>query len=629
MLTSLPTRLKKASRLLPLALLPFAAQAQLNYAPANATNVAGTYTDLGTTGTAIATASTDDANSAATPIGFTFNYNGTAFTDFVLNTNGFLKLGTTAPSAAALFLQESNTPTIPNPISSTNAADVNIVAPFNMDLSAGTATGGTEYRVVTTGISPNRVCTIQWKNVADKTVLYDLQYNSISFQVKLYETTGNIEFVYDTAVQGTNPDDYRFAIVGLKGSSSASGQTVLVNKGGTGTTAWSTAVFITGFYTQTTGAFNYRGTVRPDAGRTFRFAPTVVYANDLAVQAIYTQGQLATFSPNHVVRVRVSNVGTSAYTGTTTLTVSRGATALFTTTQTVTALAAGASTTVVFPAYDAATMANAGTNSVTVSSAADDNSANNTQTLNQVVSTTTVNYASPTTANTGALSFGAAGTGNVGSRFTTTTARQVVSIQAFIANGTGTATGVLFSGTGAELGRSAARTLTTADAGTVVTFTLATPVSIGVGDFIIGLNLAGGASLGSQAEVPTRAATFYQINTGPTLLDVASSNLGRFNLGAVTIAVATATRNEALAATVSLSPNPAHGTFTLGVPAGNLRTASATLINALGQVVQTRQLNLPAAGGKADFDVSRLAAGVYSLSLKSGNDLVVKRVVVE
>jgi hypothetical protein len=97
----------------------------------------------------------------------------------------------------------------------------------------------------------------------------------------------------------------------------------------------------------------------------------------------------------------------------------------------------------------------------------------------------------------------------------------------------------------------------------------------------------------------------------------------------VALSTPTATRNEALAATVSLWPNPAHGNFTLGVPAGSLRNASATLINALGQVVQARQLNLPAAGGKADFDVSHLAAGVYSLQLKSGNDLVVKRVVVE
>jgi hypothetical protein len=84
-----------------------------------------------------------------------------------------------------------------------------------------------------------------------------------------------------------------------------------------------------------------------------------------------------------------------------------------------------------------------------------------------------------------------------------------------------------------------------------------------------------------------------------------------------------------LAATVSLAPNPAHGSFQLLVPAGSLHAATATLSNALGQVVLSRQLNLPAAGGTADFDVSRLATGVYTLSLKTGTDLVVKRVVVQ
>ena len=80
---------------------------------------------------------------------------------------------------------------------------------------------------------------------------------------------------------------------------------------------------------------------------------------------------------------------------------------------------------------------------------------------------------------------------------------------------------------------------------------------------------------------------------------------------------------------MSVAPNPAHQRFTLRVPAGSLGVASATLRNALGQVVATRQLSLPAAGGSTEFDVSRLAAGIYTLSLQSGGDLVVKRVVVE
>ena len=109
---------------------------------------------------------------------------------------------------------------------------------------------------------------------------------------------------------------------------------------------------------------------------------------------------------------------------------------------------------------------------------------------------------------------------------------------------------------------------------------------------------------------------------------LAQSDFGNDDLGFdnVRLAVLTATRNEALAATVGLYPNPAHRAFTLDVPAGNLRTATATLHNALGQTVQTRQLS---AAGSTTFDVSGLAAGVYSLELKAGDTLVVKRVVVE
>ncbi|HEX8348497.1 MAG TPA: hypothetical protein VF598_00920, partial [Hymenobacter sp.] len=85
-----------------------AAQAQtFSYSTASASNISGTYTDLASTGTAITTANTDDANSTAQDIGFTFSYNGINFTQFVLNTNGFIKLGATAPSAAAMFLDEA------------------------------------------------------------------------------------------------------------------------------------------------------------------------------------------------------------------------------------------------------------------------------------------------------------------------------------------------------------------------------------------------------------------------------------------------------------------------------------------------------------------------------------------
>ncbi|RZK22441.1 MAG: hypothetical protein EOO63_18300, partial [Hymenobacter sp.] len=227
-----------------------AAHAQiLNYSTATAANVAGTYTDLGTTGTAITTANTDDANSAAQSIGFTFSYNGASFTQFVLNTNGIMRLGAAAPSVANLFgaYETGQSPGI-DPISSTSAADINLLAPFNFDLQDGSA-GAAEYRVATTGTAPNRVCTVQWKNVRDKAGSVNAtQFDNFEFQVKLYETTNTVEFVYGNTVSATaGASINRFPTVAIKGSGSSAGQDVLVNKASS-TTAWSTAIFITGVY---------------------------------------------------------------------------------------------------------------------------------------------------------------------------------------------------------------------------------------------------------------------------------------------------------------------------------------------------------------------------------------------
>lgn len=800
MSTTLQSRLKRAGWLLPMALLPFAVQAQFNYSPSTAVNTAGTYTDLAATGAAITTTSTDDANSAAQAIGFTFTYNGTAFTQFVLNTNGFIRLGSAAPSSASLFLEESQTPTISDPISSTNAANVNIISPFNMDLTAGTAAGGTEYRVATTGTAPNRICTIQWKNVADKTVLYDLQYSSISFQVKLYETTNNVEFVYGSATQGSNPDDYRFAVVGLKGSGATSGQTVLVNKSGTGTTLWSAATFLTGFYNQASGAFNYSGSVRPDAGRTYRFvagtpaavcgdpaSPTIGNATANSVQITFTPG-----AGNVSYNVTYTAAGGTAQTLTPAPTTSpitiSGLTPGTNYTLTLQSVCAGGATGAILSGTFATT------GGTTVPAPANDNptgaivlpvaaTCTPTSATNAGATTTTVSgYTNPgcgAAANPKDVwfSFTTAATG-VGStdasvQVTGTTAGQVrvfsaatsagpftqVGCAAGTTNNTaagpvrlsgltpGTTYYIFVSGYGSADTQGAfticVQGLATPAAPTYVTLPYTegfegtwasvlgtndvptvnwrnTPVTgdnswrreddgfasagwrylaneVPTADFPIppyvtrssvGSHSARfhsfGSAIGLQGSLdlyvnmsgtgtktlqfdyinPTgtdQLAVFVSTNGGTTFSTTpvltattnttftnktvvipstsattvirfrATSDFGNDDIGIdnLRLSVVTATQNAALAATVNLYPNPAHQAFQLNVPAGSLTKASATLTNALGQVVLKRQLSLPVAGGAADFNVSSLAPGVYSLTLKSGDDLVVKRVVVE
>ncbi len=104
---------------------------------------------------------------------------------------------------------------------------------------------------------------------------------------------------------------------------------------------------------------------------------------------------------------------------------------------------------------------------------------------------------------------------------------------------------------------------------------------------------------------------------------------GRFSLyfGPAT---ALAVNNAAMAQLVQLFPNPAHDSFTLVVPAELDRsTVTATLYNQLGQVVLQRKLAMTAAGATAQFNVSGLALGVYTLQLAGSDAKVSKRLVIQ
>ena len=614
---------------------PAAAQAPF-YAAANVTNTTGTYTDLGTTGAAIATANTDDANSAATPIGFTFTYNGTAFTDFVLNTNGFVKLGTAAPTGAQFGdggQSVSNGPL--------DGPDSNLLLPLNQDLGPGSA-GGTEYRVLTTGAAPNRVCTIQWKNVSDKPrTTVGTQYANFSFQAKLYETSNQIDFVYGPATAGSPAADMvKVCIVGLKGSSA----TALVLGSKASTSAWSGTIFLDGPYTG--NGHNVRGTVLPDPGRTYRFAAPV--ANDAAVAAVQAPTQLPIpQGAPHPVRALVANSGTTAQSNIQVTLTATGANT-YTATQTIASLPLGPPAVVTFAGY---TPTNPGPTTLTVSVPADGNNGNNSRSLAQLVNTSTYSFADPGVGARQGVGFGPTDPYNAGMvRLSTSTPLRVTQVRAYLRSAIAapapgategkTVFGVLFNAAGAVLARSADYVVTGRDLDTYVTFTLTNPPTLPAGsDLYVGLaqtyqpgQTTAYFPLGAQANGPVgQPNTFYGASTtqGGAPVDLTTLGLAdKLMIEAVT-QVVLGTRNAALAAQVGLYPNPAHGAFAVTVPAGPLGAATATLQNALGQVVRQCPLGLPAAGGTASFDVRGLAPGVYTLQLLSGETLVVKRVVLE
>ena len=590
-----------------------AVQAQtLPYSTGASSNSAGTYTDLGTGGTAIATPTTDDANSAATLIGFPFVFNGTTYNDFVLNTNGLIKLGTTAPAAASYITYAFDN--VGGPV---NGTETNVIMPFNVDLVAA-AGSVAEYRMLTTGTSPNRVCTIQWKNVADKPkavsaadpTVTATQYANMSFQVKLYETTNTVQFVYGAFTRGVAAaDNIKFVNVGVKGSGTATDQLILVKKASV--SDWSAAFFLNTTYQVAptpTNTHNVRGSLRPDSGRTYSIAVPVT--NDVATAVIYGFGKVVSPAGSPVVlRALVRNAGTAPVSNVSvTLTVSLGGVTTFTDTQTVPALGTTAMTGITaLVTFAPVPLPNPGNYTVTVTVAPDGNNTNNALTQPLIASPTDFSFIIAGASGSGGVGFAPGSESGFGAKFTLSASRDVTAVRAYINDATPSAMtkstvgetlygAIVDATTGAVLARSANYVVRAADVNAVHTFPLVAPYTLPAGDFIAGMvQVAPPAPslqffpMGLQAESPTRTGTFFRFSgtTPNPPADAAASNFGRYMLEAVTATPATCPTpgNIAISGVTTTSASvaftvPSNGTSyqVVYVPAGSTPTATSPFV---------------------------------------------------
>ncbi len=497
--------------------------AQLNYQVSNATNTLGTYTDLGTSGTVITTANQDDANSAATPIGFAFSFNGQNFNDFILNTNGYIKLGTVAPSSPSL----SYTGVAPNllgPIESTDPLDVNLIAGFCHDLEAGP--GGAEYRIATTGTAPNRITTIQYKGVRDKAgnnpnaVFADVQFSNIQFQIRLFETTNRIEVVFGPWTATTNTSQFKAAAAGIKGSSYTTGNFISTTKGSAA--AFSTTTFVSAapLAGNRLNFGNPPARPAPDAGRTLTFIPNV--ANDLAVTVIEGLGSApVNLTFPQIIRARVANIGTNPQTSFfVRLNISGANTRVDSVL--VNNLASGAVNTVAFSAFNPTTP---GVNVISVSVPTDQNPANNSRTIAQRFNTNGIySYSDTTTAFASSWGFNGSVIGAIrvtASKPVGTNVTQVVGVRLPITATSG-ATGrilraVVCDNTGNIIGQGPDYTVQAADLGTTLTLNFPSPVNVADSTFLVGMfaeritGSPGWFPFTYQAEVPGRAGAFYTV----------------------------------------------------------------------------------------------------------------------
>jgi hypothetical protein len=150
----------------------------------------------------------DDNRSNPVDIGFDFWYDGARHTEVSISTNGYIDFSASTnnggPTGGAYGY-------INNQFSQSNGT-LNAIAPFYDDQTTqgGSDPLGNSIRTQLSGSAPNRVFTVEWNDMA----VYLNTSPSLTYQVKLYETTGVIEFIYSTMSAGTANFSYTCGLNG-------------------------------------------------------------------------------------------------------------------------------------------------------------------------------------------------------------------------------------------------------------------------------------------------------------------------------------------------------------------------------------------------------------------------------
>ncbi|MFO0606414.1 MAG: hypothetical protein U0324_24800 [Polyangiales bacterium] len=147
----------------------------------------------------------DDSASALAALPFTFRFFGEDETHFSVTSNGFAQLW---PSATGTPSTAYSNTGIPN-----NGTPNNFVAPFWDDFTTVDAMT-TTVRTATVGTAPNRRFVIAWNNW--RTLSGTAATERITFQAKLFETTGVIEYHYCSITPTTTRANGDSATVGAE-----------------------------------------------------------------------------------------------------------------------------------------------------------------------------------------------------------------------------------------------------------------------------------------------------------------------------------------------------------------------------------------------------------------------------
>lgn len=202
------------------------------------TSPTSTYTSISSGTTASLSPDSDEGLSVAIPIGFTFVYDGVSYTQAIISSNGWLSFNTALTD-----------PTFSNTLTNSNAIRPALYPLWDdMDMFSGY----TKY--LTSGTTGSRIFTVEWNNVYWD---WNAANTSVSFEIKLYEGTNIVQFVYKQEV-GAVESFSSGATIGISGVSS--GDYLTLNSPSASPTA-SSSTFTTNISS------------RPATGQVYQFAP--------------------------------------------------------------------------------------------------------------------------------------------------------------------------------------------------------------------------------------------------------------------------------------------------------------------------------------------------------------------
>jgi hypothetical protein len=218
---------------------------------------AGTYTPI-TGGTVLGVPGNDDTSFPTNPIGFSFCYNGALYTEFGVNSNGWITMGNGAVTSSYTAIS--------------SGINNNVIAALNYDLQGDATTGDLRYQTI--GTAPNRTLVVQWTNYDS----YQSAFNGdvFNFQIRLNENNGQIDIVYGNV---TKDATVRLPQVGLRGASNADYNNVQISNG---LQTWATPIA----GTSNAASAEMNNALFPASGQTFTWTQPTAPAP--AISATFT-----------------------------------------------------------------------------------------------------------------------------------------------------------------------------------------------------------------------------------------------------------------------------------------------------------------------------------------------------